>query len=114
MVYLSEYIYRVNTVSSFRDRVEACIRCQELLVLGHVAQLEMCLAADMYLTADQGVTSSIPVRSHTFVEIDHVIISMAILLPSADKRRVVVSYKLKYVHEVLGPRLLNFFHAQLS
>ena len=31
--------------------------------------------------------------SHTFVEIDHEIISMAILLPSADSRRVVVSYK---------------------
>ena len=38
-------------------------------------------------------------RSHTFVEIDHEIISMAIH-PSADSRRV-VSYKQKYVHEVL-------------
>ena len=28
-------------------------------------------------------------------------ISMAILLPSADSRRVVVSYKQKYVHKVL-------------
>ena len=36
-----------------------------------------------------------------FMEIDHEIISMAILLPSADSRRVVVSYKLKYVHKVL-------------
>ena len=31
-----------------------------------------------------GVASSIPVRSHTFVEIDHEIISTVILLPSAD------------------------------
>ena len=38
-------------------------------------------------------------RSHTFLEIDHEIVSMAIL-PSADSRRV-VSYKLKYVHKVL-------------
>ena len=30
---------------------------------------------------------------HTFMEIDHEIISIAILLPSADSRRVVVSYK---------------------
>ena len=30
----------------------------------------------------------IPVRSHTFVEIDHEIISTAILLPSTDSRRV--------------------------
>ena len=36
------------------------------------------------LTADPGVASSIPVRSHTFVEIDHEMISTVILLPSAD------------------------------
>ena len=35
------------------------------------------------------------------MEINHEIISTAILLPSADSRRVVVSYKRKYVHEVL-------------
>ena len=36
------------------------------------------------MTADPGVASSIPVRSHTFVEIDHEMISTVILLPSAD------------------------------
>ena len=36
------------------------------------------------LAADPGVASSIPVRSHTFVEIDHEMISTVILLPSAD------------------------------
>ena len=36
------------------------------------------------LTADPGVASSIPARSHTFVEIDHEIISTVILLPSAE------------------------------
>ena len=61
----------------------------------------MCLAADMCLTADPGVASSIRARSHTFAEIDHEIISTAILLPSADSRRIVVSYKQKYVHKVL-------------
>ena len=61
----------------------------------------MCLAADMCLTADLGVSSSIQARSHTFVEIDHEIISTVILTPSADSRRVVVSYKQKYVHQVL-------------
>ena len=35
-----------------------------------------------------------------FAEIDHEIISTAILLPS-QRRRVVVSYKEKYVHEVV-------------
>ena len=65
---------------------------------GRVAQSVTCLATDANLTADPGVASSIPARSHTFVEIDHEIISTVILLPS---RRVVVSYKRKYVHEVL-------------
>ena len=44
---------------------------------------------------------SIPAQSHTFMEIDHEIISTVILLTSADSRRVVVSYKRKYVHEIL-------------
>ena len=48
-----------------------------------------------------GVASSIRARSHIFVEIDHEMISTVILLPSADSRRVVVSYKHRYVHEVL-------------
>ena len=36
---------------------------------GRVAQSVTCLATDACLTADPGVASSIPVRSHTFVEI---------------------------------------------
>ena len=39
---------------------------------------------DACLTADPGVAISIPVRSHTFVEIDHEIISTVILLPIPD------------------------------
>ena len=68
---------------------------------GRVAQPVTCLAKDASLTADLGVASSISVRSHTFVEIDHEMISMVILLPLNQSRRVVVSYKRKYVHEVL-------------
>ena len=55
--------------------------------LGHIAQSVACL------TADPGVASLIPAHSFTFVEIDHEIISTAILLPFTDSRRVVVSYK---------------------
>ena len=54
------------------------------LIAGPVAQSVSCLATDACLTADPGVASSIPVRSHTFVEIDHEMISTVILLPSAD------------------------------
>ena len=61
----------------------------------------------MCLTADPGVTILIPAPSHAFVEIDHEIISMVILFPSADSRRAVVSYKQKYVHEVLVNRLVK-------
>ena len=52
--------------------------------MGRVAQSVTCLATDACLTADPGVASSIPARSHTFVEIDHEIISTVILLPSAE------------------------------
>ena len=73
-----------------------------------VAQLVTCLATDACLTADPGVASSIPVRSHTFVEIDHEMISTVILLPSADSfKKGFVSYKRKYVHELLVNRLFK-------
>ena len=51
---------------------------------GRIAQSVTCLATDACLTADPGVASSIPAWSHTFVEIDHEIISTVILLHSAD------------------------------
>ena len=73
---------------------------------GRVAQSLTCLATDVCLTADPEVASSIPVRSHTFVEIDHEMISTVILpLSLIHSRRVVVSYKRKYVHELLVKRL---------
>ena len=78
-----------------------------IAVPGRVAQLVKCLTADMCLAADPGVSSSILARSHSFLEIDHEIISKAILLPSPDSRRVVVSYKRKYVHKVLVNRLVK-------
>ena len=79
----------------------------KLGVPGLVVKPVTCLAADMCLTADPGVASSIPARSHTFLEIDHEIISTVILLSSADSRRVVVSYKRNYVHKVLVNRLVK-------
>ena len=47
-------------------------------MLGCIAQSGTCLAAD------PGVASLIPARPHTYVEIDHEIISMAVLLSFAD------------------------------
>ena len=48
---------------------------------GNVAQSVTCLATDVSVTADPGVASSIPAWSHTFMKIDHEIIS-AVILPS--------------------------------
>ena len=61
----------------------------------------MYLAVYTCLTAESRVLSWIPARFHTFVEIDHEIISTVIIFPPADSRRVVVSYKRKFVQEVL-------------
>ena len=75
---------------------------------GCVAQSVTCLASDACLTADPGVARWIPARYHTFVEIDHEIISTVILLlPLIYSRRAVVSYKRKYVHKLLVNRLLK-------
>ena len=52
-------------------------------IQGRAAQLVTCLTTDVCLTADPGVASLIPARSHTFVEIDYEIISTVILLPPA-------------------------------
>ena len=54
-----------------------------MMVPGRVAQSETCLERDVSLTADPGIASLIPARSHTFMESDHEIISTVILLPSA-------------------------------
>ena len=48
-----------------------------------VGQSVTCLATDASLTADPGVESSTPARYHTFMEIDHEMISTVILLSSA-------------------------------
>ena len=51
---------------------------------GSIAQSVTCLETDASLIADPGVVSSIPARSHSFVEIVHEIISTVILLPSTE------------------------------
>ena len=58
---------------------------------GRLAQSVKRLATDASLTADPGVASLILARSHTFLETDHEIISMAILLPSVEELLSVTS-----------------------
>ena len=54
---------------------------QIFTISGRAAQSVTCLTC---LTADPGVASSNQAQSHTFVEIDHEIISTVILIPSAE------------------------------
>ena len=51
---------------------------------GRVQYAVACLATDTCVMADTGVVSSIPVWSHTFLEIDIEIISAVFLLPSTE------------------------------
>ena len=70
---------------------------------GRVAQSVTCLATDACLTADPGVASLIPVRSYTFVEIDHEIISTVILLPSADSfKKGCCQLQVKVCAQIIG------------
>ena len=76
----------------------------------YTAQSVTCLVTEACLTADPGVASSILVRSHTFMEIGHEIISVVILLPSAESFKMGCCYKrmFLYVHEVLVNGLIKF------
>ena len=69
---------------------------------GRVAQSVTHLATDACLTADPGVASSIPARSHTFVEIDHAMISTVILLPSADSFKGCCQLQVKVCARITG------------
>ena len=62
---------------------------------------QYCVTADTYVTADPGVGSLIPAWSHTLVEIDHETISVIILLLQLIQEGFFVSYKGKYVHNIL-------------
>ena len=79
------FIFKKNqqTTKQFQNYLELKKSINTVLP-GRVAQSVTCLTTDACLTADPGVVSSIPVRSHTFVEIDYEMISTVILLPSAD------------------------------
>ena len=72
-----------------------------------LAQSVTCLATDACLTAITGVARSIPARSHTFVEIDHEIISTVILLPSADSFKKGCQLQAKVCAQITGYPLVQ-------
>ena len=72
------------------------------------------LATAACLTADPGYVSLIRTRSHTFVEIDHEIFLQSFTSPPLNhSRRVVASYKRKYMHEVLANRLFKLYQEKV-
>ena len=76
-------------------------------VPGCVAQFVLCLATDARLTADPGVASSIPARSHTFLENDHEIFFTVILLPSADSFKKGCQLQAKVCARITGYPLVQ-------
>ena len=59
-------------------------------------------------SSNKGIASSIPSRSHSFVEIDLKQFQRSFsALPLNHSRRVIFSYKRKNVHEVLANRLFK-------
>ena len=73
-------------------KIAFCVHCYSVLyfptayysVYGVNSYTSLTGPRSVDLTADPEVASSIPARSHTFVEIDHEIISTVIRLPSAN------------------------------
>ena len=62
---------------------------------------KICIAQSVTsLTADPGVASSIVAQSHIFMEVDHEIISTAILLLPLIQEGLLSATCEKYVHEV--------------
>ena len=59
-------------------------KVQSCFIGPHSAVSNVSLATDSNVIAETGVTSLIPARSHTFMEIGHKIISTVILLPSTE------------------------------
>ena len=66
-------------------RLQECAGLSERWLLADVMRSPVGnVATDASVTADPVVANLIPAQSHTFVEIDQEIISMVILLPSAE------------------------------
>ena len=66
------------------------------------------------LTAESRAASLSTARPHTFMEIDHEIIPTVILLLPLIQEEFSVSYKRKYVDEVLVNHLVKLAHLTIS
>ena len=69
---------------------------------GYLAQLVTCLATDACLTSDPEVVIWIPTRSHTYVDIDHEIMSMVILSLAEAFKKGCCQFQLKLCAQSTG------------
>ena len=82
--------------------------------IGRIAQSVTCLATDACLPTYPGITRSISARFHKFVENDYEIIYFYGHFPPFHSIMVVVSYKRKYVHEVLVNGFFQLAHEKVQ
>ena len=73
--------------------------------LSNIGKRKMHAQSVTCLTADPGAVS--------LIRAGPILISMAVLLPSADSRRVIFIYKRKYVHKVLVNCLVKLVQEQV-
>ena len=72
-----------QTVINGHNVLSIKYRCSDMLLKSLKLYL-FCLHATVLVFLKPALANSIPARYHTFMEIDHEIISTVILLPSAD------------------------------
>ena len=98
----------LNTVKIGQDQLQLIL---EQILFNHIWGLQPFWPSDlnnlMNIQSNR-VASSIPARSHTFVEIDHEIISTVILLPSADSfKKGCCQLQAKVCARITGYRLVQ-------
>ena len=77
----------------YRDCIVLMMEIRRSYIPSHVVQSVTCLATDVCLTADRGVTSLITARSHTFMDIMKSFIRSFSSLPLNHSRGDVFIYK---------------------
>ena len=104
--------FHMMTLLDVLGKIRVSFQGKLSYIPGRVAQSVTCPATDVSLTADTGVASLIPARSHTFVEIDHEIVSTVILL-NQEGLLSVTSESMCTKYNVLVNRLFKLAHEKV-
>ena len=108
---ISEFHNETYDPKGQENKIYTIVKGRETFYRRHTVPVTSCSEVKYVLKrvslGSKDCTKELKLECAYLTEIDHEIISMAILLPSADSRRVVVSYKGKYVHQILVNRLVK-------